>query len=387
MKKQVLAAVDAGNKNLKVMIDGLSEPILIPNILCNVTKLNEEINGDLLGRKQINPINLLDLTIASNGKELGRKYLGGAAIIHGGEERPLRKEKYNDESILFAIVGGLAYGLAEQKKISKQPLFLGTCLPTNEAYDAKKKQYHQERLIGNHQVKFNHPYFNGLIVDIEIQKNDHYVVQEGLAALINTVTDDNGYELKEFSNMEDRIFIIADIGGGTTDISAAMNYNLVVELNAGLDKGILYAEQNIIKTLKKDNPDYYISKTDLDYRIRKKNGILIDRDKEIDIKNIADREFAALSETIAKEINNQIQSAPDYLKHRIAKIILTGGSTLLLSDYIKREIPDFQVITSTNSLNDNVLGCYKSAKMKIAEKEAAMGEEEAHNIAQQKKIE
>ncbi len=368
MKK--LASVDAGNKNLKVFIEGMKEPIIIINNQCMATTLNFKSNLNVFKREGINPINLLDVTVVSNGMDLGRRYVGGLAVKHGGEERSLKKEKSNDNDILFSLITAIGFGIVQpdaKQKRQDSKISLGTCLPSVEYMQNEKVDLHEKRLIGTHQVIFHDPCFNGVTVEIEIFDDEVLTLPEGTAALLNVATDIDGNALPEFSDLEDRIVIVVDIGGGTTDISAIMNYEVVEELVDYIDKGILYPEERIINTLKRIRPGYIITKSELDYYVRKKDSKLIDGEKTWDVKSIVEAEFAELGKEIARKVNNLIQVAPDNLKRKIAKVVLTGGASLLLSQYIKNEIVGYTVVSSGNCINDNVLGCFKAIKIKAAE--------------------
>lgn len=367
MKK--LAAVDAGNKNLNVIVEGMEKPLVIPNTLCNATDLNRSSRFNIFGRRKVNPVNLLDLTIISNGKKLGRKYLGGLAVKHGGAERALRKQKYNDEEILFSILGGLAFPLVKSGESVTERLCLGTCLPSEEYLDEEKVKFFEKRIVGTHEIVFNDPVFKDAKVTIEIYENDIKTLPEGTAALLNICTDEEGRILEEFKDLEDRILIVVDVGGSTTDISAVMNFEPVPELIDSYDRGILYAEERILGILRRKRPDFVMNKNELDYYIRKKNCKLIDGEDYWDIKDIVDREFSAFAQDIGRRVHNLIQIAPDNMKKKIARIVLTGGTTVLLSEYLIKAINGYKIIPSVTSLNDNVLGCYKSIKVLVEERE------------------
>jgi plasmid segregation protein ParM len=377
MNKPTFMSVDTGNKNLKVVMDGMPEPLIIYNVQLPATALNSKTAINVFKKQQVNPINALDVTVTTNGKNLGRRYIGGLAVKHGGEERALRKEKHNDEDILFSALTVMAFVKLQSNPSAKKHSYrvcLGSCLPTYEYIEAEKVQEHEARFVGTHKVEFHDPCFNGATVEMEIFKDEVITLPEGSAAILNVATDDSGNTLPEYEDMEDRIEIVIDIGGGTTDISAIMNYEPVDELIDYMDKGILHAEEKIINTLKRVKPGFVITKSELDYFIRKRDCKLIDQEKDWDVKNYVEVEFASLSREIATKVNNLIQIAPDNMKRKIRRVRLTGGASLLLSEYIKSEIIGYSVVPSTTSLNDNVLGGLKAIKAKMAMKSA--GEDE-----------
>ncbi len=381
MGNLTLVGTDAGNKNLKILVDGDKEPVIIPNVVGDVRDFKGLVG--IFDKKNKNPINCLDVSIKSNGKELGRKYVGNLAIQKGSTERPLNKEKYNDDDILFATLTGIAYALYDSvNPIKTVNLALGTCLPTKEYLDKQKIDIHEKRFIGTHEVKFHDKVFNGASISIKIYDGNIITSPEGTIALFNIMADEKGDILSDYENSEDELYIIVDIGGGTTDISATMNLEQIPELVDSMEQGILYAEQMIIQHIRLEGSDkgrdFTISAPELDYNIRKKNYKLAFNKEIIDIKKHVDMEFSRLWADLSKILNNKIQLMPPNLKRHIAGIVLTGGSSILLEKYINKTIGEYDLTLSKTPLKDNVEGCLKAIKVSVRMKEVATGEDEIY---------
>lgn len=362
MADLIFTGVDVGHKNLKVLLYGQEESIVIPNIIGDAS-----LYDVLETEEDRNPVNCLDISIKSNGEDLGRKYVGDLAIQMGFTERPLGMCKYNNNNILFAVLAGIAYALYEpEKPIKTVNIALGTCLPTREAIFKDKVKEHETRFIGTHKVKFHNEVFNGAEVTVKIHKIE--TISDGLAPLYDMVTDKKGNILPEYEYEDDKsiIFeymfdIIVNIGWAITDIGAVDNFGLIPELNRSINKGIIHAEERIIQYL--NFKDFDISIHDLDCYIREKrsNYILASNDKIIDIKGIKDVEFRRLSNALLNKVNTSIEIMPSNLLSHINQIVVTGGGAILLKEYIEDRIGNYKIVISKTPLEDTVRGCLKTA--------------------------
>lgn len=367
--KTIIASCDTGNKNIRVYVEGMPEPVIIPNSISPASVHNTSIDINMFSQRLSNPLNLLDVTLITNEKNMGRRYVGGLSIRHGGEVRALAKQKYNDEEILYGAITSIAQSLCVPGAEKKYQIYLGTCLPINEYIRTQCVEAHEKRFLGTHKVIFHNAYYKNAIVNLEILEGNILTYPEGTSALINIMTDNDGNINEEYIGQENRIYLVVDIGGSTTDIMAIMNFEPVEELISFMNQGILYAEEKIIETLKRIRPHYYIGKNDLDYSIRKRNCHLIDGENEWDISGIVNEEFRNFARNISMSLNDTIQRIPPAFKKNIARIIFTGGASLLLSDHIKEELKGLitgmngvKILFSPSSLYDNVLGCYKAVK-------------------------
>ena len=379
MSKATFVGIDAGNKNLKVLVDGHDDPVIVPNILANVREYKSFANIGMFKKQPTNPINCLDLTIITNGRNLGRKYVGNAAIRYGGEERPLNKDKYNDDDILFSSLAGIAFAMYDAvNPVKTVNIGLGTCLPTEESLEKDRIIEHEKRFIGTHEVIFHDSVFNGAKITIKIANENITTGPEGTIALFNMMTDRRGNLLQEYTRSEDELYIVTDIGGGTTDVSAVMNFSPIEELIDSFDMGILHAEELIIRKLRSINRNYVISRPELDFNIRKANYDLLFGKETVNIKEFVNEEFTELWEYVAEKLNNMIQLVPVNLKRYIKGIILTGGSSVLLEKYVSKNIAGYDVTLSKAPLKDNVEGCLKAIKILQRAKEAASGEDEIY---------
>lgn len=374
MKK--IVGVDPGNKNMKCKTSLNDNVQVMPNLLMPVTELNQASSLELLNRSktQQNPINTLDVSVKSNGTELGRKYVAGMAFRRGANDRMLSKEKYNDSDIIFSTLATTAFNLyMKSQGQTSHDVILGTNLPTYEYINTADECIDKftSALAGDHYITFHSDFFNGATVHLRMDKSDIGVFPEGTIALLNLMIDPNGNIKPEYENILEAVTIIIDIGGGTTDISAVMNMDIVREFVRAINKGILYPERRIVDTLSARHRGYKITTSELDYCIREKNSQVRYKDTELDIKDLVQTEFTLFANEIASEVNAMIETAPEIFKSKIAKILITGGSASLLGEYVEEALcNNYDCVISPTSLFDNVLGAYNMMANKVkAEKE------------------
>lgn len=367
ISKNIKTSVDIGNKNIHILSDGMANPIVIPNTLKDSEVEISNMRFGLFSKKK-NPLDVIDCTITSNGKELGRKYIGKLALDKGGKDRDLRKTKYNSDDIVFSFLSGVALSLLDldNPQDVRGEVISNTNLPIEEYRNPKNVNLFKEKLLGSHKVVFNSDEYNNSQVEFEIKDNLISILPEGTAALLNIMTDKEGYVKKEFEDLSGRIIIVVDIGGGSVDISAVQDLELIEGLIYYSYKGTRYFEEKIIKELALKH-DYVISSAQLDYYIREKNSVLPLGSGSLDISGIVERELGLLAQDIITSINNLIEVAPADLRPKIAKIALTGGASQLLSEYILEGIEGYDVIVSDTALFDNAIGGYKQIMNKRIE--------------------
>lgn len=373
MSKAIITCVDAGNMNLNVYSEGMSDPLVITNALANVTPSSGSKRTKMYFSKNIaeDPRNCLDVSIISNGTDLGRKYVGGLALKNNGKLRPLDRTKYNDEDVLYSILTGIAATQVKAGENKTVKVRLGTCIPAREFTNDDNIKRHEKRLIGTHVVTFNHDIFENAVVTIQIFEGEVLTIAEGVASMANICTDEKGALKKEYEDLEDRIIILADIGGGTLDIVGMINYEIIGNLLSFAQRGISYAEENIMRAIKDIRPDFVTTRAKLDMDIRLRDCKMIDGEGTWDIKEIVQAELKEESEKIAQHINDLIASVPDNYRNNISRVVLTGGSVHLLSEYLTDSLKNFKVLISPNCLNDNVMGTYKALKAHFYEKNRA----------------
>lgn len=385
MNNLTLVGVDAGNKNLKVLLNDSKEPIVIPNI---IGETDYRAVSERLGSKNKKPINCLDVSIKSNGKDLGRKYVGNLAVQRNNVERPLSKEKYNDDDILFVSLTGIAYALYEPiNPVKTVNIALGTCLPTREVLFDDKVAKHEERFIGTHEVTFHDKVFNGAKIVIKIHDGYITTVPEGSIALFNIMTNKDGLLLPEYEAGENDLYIIVDIGGGTTDISAVMDLEQIPNFIDSINQGIIHAEQRVLDRVRVEGDNrgksasFNMGVPGLDYNIRKGRYNLKFGDDTFNVKEFVDAEFRGLWLELSRDVNDRIQRGLYRLQRNIRGIIITGGSSILLDPYMDERIGEYKVILSKTPLKDNVEGCLKAARVVVRAIEDSSGEDEIYEQA------
>lgn len=368
-------SIDVGNKLIDVIREGAKDAIIVPNVITqkdDVLKVETSIFSSSIksDEKQI-----LAEIIDDNGKLEDFIYLGAAAIKRGGEERAIKKEKYNDRDIAKAIHVMTAFSiLKDNKNTSEAIVDLVTSLPLREYTHINKVAEFISMVAGEKTINMHGGSLNGLSIKIRIQEDRITVLPEGAVALFNIITTKDGKLRKEYEEFIGRVVVVIDIGGGTVDIMAVTinideDGSLVLDpeedLIGSMEEGILTAEQDVIDYLYNEK-NYEIGKADLDHYVRN-NGCKLPNgmQEDIDISEEVEKAFDKLARKISKKVDNIIMSAPPMVQRRIIKLAFTGGGSLArvnegkeIYSKISEEL-NIKASVSASPLTDNMEGSMK----------------------------
>lgn len=311
------------------------------------------------------PLNLLEVDLTSNGRKLGKYFVGGMAYNYNRgiiKERSVLDRhlgKTKDPSILISLLTSIAISLLKpNKKLIKEKIVLGTMLPTEEYFKNQKENVAimEQNLLGTHRVKFLNPVFNGVEVEFEIAA---VIVQpEGVCAINAILYDDDANLLDHYAqNYAERNILGFDIGSLTSDVTVLNNFELRTFF--GMDKGTVDPLNRIIDLIKTDY-QVTISRQKLINAIVKNEKLLIYGE---DIPNFHEicRDFIVHEgRQLVDEFSSKAAAAGVQLPD-IGLLILCGGGSLLFKDIISHHLSRIPMIFSENAVMLNAIGAWKSA--------------------------
>lgn len=311
------------------------------------------------------PLNLLEVDIRSNNKNLGRYFVGGMAYnFNRGivKERSVLDRhigKVTDQNTLIILLSSIAVSLLKpNNKAIKEKVILGTMLPTEEFFKNHKENVDllKEKLVGNHVVKFLNPIFNDVEVEFEILATS--IQPEGLCAMNAIMYDDEGNLLDQYEqNYAERTILGFDIGSLTSDTTVVNNFELRTFF--GIDKGTIDPMNRIIDYIKTEH-QVTIPRQKLINAIVHNEKLLIYGEQipnfnELCLEFIEHEGRQLVDEFCSKAAAAGVQ-LPD-----IGLMILCGGGSLLFKDVIHHHLARIPMIFSENAIMLNAIGAWKNA--------------------------
>lgn len=354
-----LAGIDVGNDSVKVVLDGGSEPIVIPNVLAPGFERH-------ILQEEDHPIKALDVVVHS--PKLARsnqRFFVGLLAVENEDNTELEEtdnKALSDQSLVVALTA-LAYaGLTQQsvsannsKGYDEVEYFIGTGLPVRTYY--KFHQMFEERLIGEHEVTFlSTPRLKGRKVKVTVQKA--VVSIEGAAALFHMATDDN-------LNVKDEELYrgcigICEIGALTTDFPVINRMNIDNQFSTGEYIGLSTYLDSIIRDVEDQYGYRFPSRSKLVQRVKNRD-FTIRRigEGQADIKRIVDTYFYRAAQRITDLIKKRWKKHPD-----IQCFYVLGGGAAALRPYILETAENIKLRFVADSELLNVYGYLKLAKSK-----------------------
>ncbi|MCT4662707.1 MAG: hypothetical protein N4A40_12670 [Tissierellales bacterium] len=417
-------SIDGGNSTIKSkMPDGTI--MAFDNIVASASKVNytqdENLSGSGLSKLDITVIrnfDKLDNRNSDDYSEIGNRFLLGKMTAQNGASRRPRTDKMkgNDPQLVDSMLGSIAYSmlysLNKQKKniadIKTLGINLGTGLPFHEWMIPEQREKFKEYFLGNHIVKFNHPWFenNRFPTELEIRIGLTKVFVEGESSanyILNNV--ENEFQNKSPEELLDTSIFFIDMGAFTTEVIGKMflevineeefGYDdepLVVEhrtlpnLSDGIKKGIGHVMNDTITALKNKNPKIdKLTRKDIEEALKPK-GRRGGKDGYIpgtDINVLED--FRRSAKAYAKEIAESLQDIinTNEIKGKIRKIYLLGGGSMIrvVVDEVKRVLAEDDInpqiviaISKPNPVALNVVGYYNELEdyLELAEEEGVI---------------
>lgn len=361
-----LIGIDIGNDSVKVKTK--ENEINIMNLIS--AGYNRRIFGQEMGHLS----NLLDVSIESKGKDLGRYFIGGLAFKENrGDmiEKSRGETKAESDTTYIMILASLAYTLYDENNpVKKEYVTLGAGLPTEEYFNDRLLDLFKSRLKGTHKVIFHSPNFKGAQITIVIDKIE--VIPEGTSAALSILYDDKGRFKEKYEGLRDKLILIIDIGSLTVDVSTMENGTFIGKGFFGINKGIADPLNSILLELK-NLYGYETSRHKLDYYLRK-YGFIEFYGNKISLTEMAERHFEDFTRVMANQIYKELDmhglNASD-----VHTAFIVGGGAITLKNYLDKYLHFSRIEFAENPLMANAEGYLKSISFIVSS-----GEEEKKEI-------
>ncbi len=337
------AAVDGGNNELKIIVNGA------PYFIKTIMKKTYESRLVFGTGDDGSAIDYLDVDIETNGIT-GSFYAGELALRNAGSGtiESLGGYKSANDMLIAEMVIGLAYALADQ--FPEQTSFnvkLGTGLPTHEfffrnedgRFSFEKVKVFQKKLTGIHKIKFNTNLLRKKTVTLEIAK----VIPnpECHAALFRLLNDPKVKEMHPELYRKNANILGLDIGGSSSDVSGICNGNYVEQAMFGIDKGINRALDKACEVVKTRANLASFTRYDMNNYLfdPELKGILETNKGVFDLNKEKQPFYRNEAESIAFEFRKKLSERGMSL-NMVHGLFLLGGASLELGDYIIEQLKD-----------------------------------------------
>jgi hypothetical protein len=413
MQKPNVDSIDGGNSTIKVLVDG-TNALQFENTTANSSQVDYRKSPDLSGTG----IQKLDVTITRqhNKKDStsNRILLGKLTEKYKAQRTPRADiDKSNDPLLIDSMIATLAYTkLYFMKKsgenISKTTTLrsnLGSGLPFHEWIKSGNKEKFKQNLVGNHKVKFNHPWFekNGYPTEVEIIIDYVKVCVEGeTTANLLLNTEDNEFQKLSPQEQLDIVVVLIDIGAYTTEIigkqfvevveneeimghggELCVEHQTLANLSDGIRRGIGHIMEATITSAKNQYAQLKdkLVRQDIELALSSKgerNGkVGWIAGTEINILDI----FTEHAKDYANEIAQKVAEIYDKNEviGKIKKIYLTGGGSqiTIIVEQLKKALGEQGIkaeiitpISDPNPVFSNCEGYYWETVSEIEEMEA-----------------
>ena len=273
-------------------------------------------------------------------------YIGYNAVINTRNGRfSLKQNKAKSEENKIKFLTSLALFDSDEDFI------VVTGLPVLEFKNQKADLFN---MMINQGEPFEFTFYHGAKqIQKSIKVSNVKVISQGEASFYDYILNDDGSINKEkASEVVGRVMVV-DVGYKTTDIVTMENGKYVETMSDQLNQGVNQMHNECIKLI---FSKYNIKKEmkEIDNIIR--DGYLFYNKQDIDISDIVQKASIPFAEDI---IDNLINISNDQLG-ALSTIILTGGGSSLIYDYINKQLNDnTNVVLMDNSEFSNARGYYK----------------------------
>lgn len=306
-----LAGLDLGNDSIKVFMDHLNEPLVIPNVIAPGQER-------MVLQEEDSPLKALDVTVYSHALEKNgqRCFVGLLAAEHedNTEMEETDNKAMSDQSFIVALTA-LAYLGLTNNSMSHSPFsnaeefqcVIGTGLPVRTFTRFRQKL--TERWVGEHEVMFHTtPTLKNRKVKITIPKI--FVSPEGAAAIYNLATHDN-LQIKDPSLYEGCIGV-CEIGAITTDFPIVRRMAVDNLFSTGEYLGMSSYLDAVIHEVEDTYGYTFRSRAKLVQKIKEEDyTIRLLGEGDADIKPIIDRQFTRIARRIVELIKKRWKKCPD----------------------------------------------------------------------------
>lgn len=355
-----LAGIDIGNDSIKVVLDGIRDPLMIPNVVAH------GYDRHIL-QEEDSPLKALDVVVHSPRlSRNNQRYFVGLLAMENEDSVELEEtdnKAVSDQSLVVALTA-LAYAAVASQSLSHTgynnteeiEYVIGTGLPVRTY-----SYYHQlfeDRLVGEHEVTFlSTPQLKNRKIKVSIRRA--IVSIEGAAALFHMATHEN-LQVKD-EELYHGCIGICEMGALTTDFPVVNKMSIDNQFSTGEQIGLATYLDSIIRGVE-DQLDYrFPSRAKLVQRI-KRGDYTIRRigEGQSSMKPIVDMYFSRAASKIVDLIKKRWKKHPD-----IQCFYVIGGGAAALRPYILEAAGPMKLRFMDESELLNVQGYLKLAKSKV----------------------
>lgn len=353
-----LAGLDVGNDSVKVVVDGATEPVIIPNVVVPGYER-------MVLQEEDSPLKALDVVVTSNAlQKNNQRYFVGLLAVENEDNIELEEtdnKALSDQSLVVAItalaisgvMGGSYGGVQSITGINEVEYVIGTGLPVR-LYPRFHRQF-EERLVGEHEVTFlTTPGLRDRKVRVIVRRA--VVSIEGAAAILNLATHDN-LQVKDEELYYGTIGV-CEIGALTTDLPVVKRMAIDNQFSHGEQVGMAGYLDSIIRDVEDMYGYSFPSRAKLVNKIKNRDFI-IQRIGEgtADIKTIVDHYFSRAAVRITDIIRKRWRKYPD-----IQCFYVVGGGAAALQPYLLEAAGAMRLRFTEDSELQNVYGYLKLAR-------------------------
>lgn len=351
-----IAGIDIGNDSVKVVMDGVMNPISIPNVIASGydRQVFQEENS---------PLEALDVMISSPSlAQNNQRFFVGLLAMENEDNFELEEsdnKAISDQSLIVALTS-LAYtGIMGQPTYGgtdELEFIIGTGLPVR-TYTRFHQQF-EDRLVGEHEVLFlSTPQLHDRRVKVIIRRA--VISIEGAAGIFNLAT--NEYLQVKDEDMFNGVIGVCEVGALTTDLPVVKRLMIDNQFSYGEQLGLSTYLDSIIRDVEDIHGYSFPSRAKLAQRIRK-GDFLIQRigEGQADIRPIVDQYFTRAAKRIVDLVKKRWKKYPD-----IQCFYVMGGGAAALKSYISEAAGPIKLRFVEDSEKQNVFGYLKLAKFRL----------------------
>ncbi|WP_127588616.1 ParM/StbA family protein [Paenibacillus koleovorans] len=361
-----LAGIDVGNDSIKIALDGVREPIVVPNVVAPGYERH-------ILQEEDSPLKALDVMVYSPRlNKNNQRYFVGLLATENEDSMELEEtdnKAMSDQSLIVALTAlayaGLtnqAFGTSSYSTADEVEFMIGTGLPVRTY--ARFHKVFEERLLGEHEVTFlSTPQLKGRKVKVNIRRA--VVSIEGAAALYQIATYDN-LQVKD-EELYYGCIGICEMGALTTDFPVLKRMSIDNQFSTGEQMGLANYLDPIIRDVEDQFGYRFPSRAKLVQRLKNRDFV-IQRigEGQADIKPIVDQYFSRAATRIVELIKKRWKKYPD-----IQCFYVIGGGAAALKPYILDAAGTIKLRFVEESELQNVYGYLKLAKSKANQASSA----------------
>jgi len=352
-----LAGIDIGNDSVKVVLDGVREPFIIPNVIAPGYER-------MILQEEDSPIKALDVMVHSPAlKRNNQRYFVGLLAIEHEDNLELEEsdnKAVSDQALIVALTA-LAYAGVVTQSLSSGTdtieYIIGTGLPVR--IFARYHHRLQERLVGEHEVTFlTTPQLRNRRVRLIIRRAE--VAIEGAAALYNLATHDS-LQVKD-EELYYGCIGICEIGALTTEFPVIKRMSIDNHFSHGEHMGLASYLDAIIREVEDIHGYSFPSRAKLVQRIKARNyTVQLIGEGTADIKPIVDQYFYRAAQRMIDLIRKRWKKYPD-----IQCFYVVGGGAEALKPYLQDAAGPIRLRFVEDSELQNVYGYLKLVRSRLA---------------------